>query len=159
MRPARRLYLIPIILFLAAPAAAQVEKVAMTTTGISCGVCAAMSEIYLRQLKTIDQIAISLSKEAVIVTYKSGAVFQPQDLRQALMKTDVGVMQFQIRARGRVRDEAGKRFFLADKDRFALVSSPAASQVAANVEILVEGIVDDKTAPMNLKILAVKTVK
>ncbi len=40
----------------ALPAAAQVEKVAIKTTGISCGTCAAVSEVYLRRLPSIDKI-------------------------------------------------------------------------------------------------------
>ena len=34
----------------AIPASAQVEKVEMHTVGISCGACAAISEVYLRRL-------------------------------------------------------------------------------------------------------------
>jgi len=36
------------------PAFTQVEKVAMKTTGISCGVCAAVSEINFRRLASVD---------------------------------------------------------------------------------------------------------
>src|SRR5439155_1971087 len=43
----------------ALPAAVQLEKVAIKTTGISCGTCAAVSEIYLRRLPSIDKINIS----------------------------------------------------------------------------------------------------
>src|SRR6266699_6935100 len=39
----------------ALPAAVQVEKVAIKTTGISCGTRAAVSEIYLRRLPSIDK--------------------------------------------------------------------------------------------------------
>ncbi len=47
---------IAVALALSAPLLAQVEKVAMRTSGISCGTCAAVSEIYLRQLGGIDKI-------------------------------------------------------------------------------------------------------
>ena len=47
---------------------AQVEKAAMKTTGISCGMCAAVSEVYLRQLPGIDKIKISLSQESIMVS-------------------------------------------------------------------------------------------
>src|SRR5437667_11479843 len=80
----------------ALPAAAQVEKVAIKTTGISCGTCAAVSEVYLRRLPSIDKINISLKNEAVLVSYKPGSSFQPKDLREVFQKTDVGVTQIQI---------------------------------------------------------------
>src|SRR5947208_16458995 len=102
---------------------AQVERVAMRTTGISCGTCAAVSEIYLRQLGGIEKIKISLSQEAIMVSYKSGATFRPKDIRDALKKTDVGVTEFQISARGQVHQQNGKRMFTAGKDVFLLVPS------------------------------------
>ena len=138
---------------------AQVEKVAMRTTGISCGVCAAVSEVYLRRLPAVDKITISLSKEAVMISYKPGAVFQPGDLREALKKSDVGVVQFQISARGHVLEQAGKQYFIAGNDKFVLVSPPASLKLPAGGEISVDGIVDDKPAPMELKILTAKPLK
>src|ERR1041385_3504523 len=95
---------------IALPAMAQVDKVAIRTTGISCGTCAAVSEIYLKRLPNVDKVAISIKNEAVLVSYKAGATFQPKDLRDVLKKTEVGVTQFQISARGRVQEQAGKRF-------------------------------------------------
>src|SRR5438128_12093591 len=112
MKVLQRLFLTILLLAPAVQAFAQVEKVAIRTTGISCGTCAAVSEIYLRQLAGIDKIKISLSNEAIMVTYKPGAAFQPKDIRDALKKTDVGVVQFQISARGRVEEQTGKRLFI-----------------------------------------------
>src|SRR5690242_11234782 len=89
------------------PAFSQVEKAAMRTTGISCGTCAAFSEIYLRRLPQIDKIAISMSKESIMISYKPGADFRPQDLRDALQKTDVGIVQLQISAKGRLKQQDG----------------------------------------------------
>jgi len=66
----------------ALPAAVQVEKVAIKTTGISCGTCAAVSEIYLRRLPSIDKINISMKNEPVLVSYKPGSWFQPKDLHR-----------------------------------------------------------------------------
>src|SRR5438128_7549998 len=97
----RLILLLPALVFVVTlPAFGQVEKAAMKTTGISCGTCAAVSEIYLRQLAGIDKINISLSKEAIMVSYKPGAAFQPKQLRDVLKKHDVGVVQLQIRSRG-----------------------------------------------------------
>src|SRR2546426_7079245 len=97
----RFLLLSALFMGLASPAMAQVERVAIRTTGISCGTCAAVSEFYLRRLPSIDKVNISLKNEAVLVSYKPGSSFQPKDLREVFQKTDVGVTQIQISARGR----------------------------------------------------------
>ena len=141
------------------PAFAQVEKVAMRTTGISCGTCAAVSEILLRQLAGIDKIKISLSSEAIMVSYKPGAAFQPKDIREALKKTDVGVVQFQISARGRLQEQGGKRFFVAGKEKFVLVQAPNGPQVPVDTPVLIEGTVNDRVDPMELKVMTVKPIK
>jgi cation transport ATPase len=138
---------------------AQVEKAAMSTTGISCGTCAVVSEVYLRRLPDIDQVTISRSKEAVMVSYKPGASFQPKDLRDALKKTDVGVVQFQISARGQVREQGGKRYFVAGKDKFILSAAANAPQIPSNIPVLVQGIVNDHANPMDLKVLTFKQLK
>ena len=147
-----------VILGSAASLRAQVEKVAMRTTGISCGMCAAVSEIYLRQLGGVDKIKISLSQEAIMVSYKTGAAFRPKDIRDALKKTDVGVTEFQISARGQVQQQQGKRMFTAGKDVFLLVPSGGPA-VPADMPVVVEGILNDQTNPMELKVLTVKPIE
>lgn len=143
----------------AIPVFAQVEKAAMKTTGISCGTCAAVSEIYLRQLSGIDKINISLSKEAIMVSYKPGAAFQPKAIRDALKKTDVGVVTLQVSARGRVQEQAGKRIFVAGNDKFALQSSPESLRLPLNTPILVEGVLNDQVEPMELKVMTFQATK
>ncbi len=141
---------------IASPAMAQVDKVAIRTTGISCGTCAAVSEIYLRRLPTVDKVVISIKNEAVLVSYKTGASFQPKELRDVLKKTEVGVTQFQISARGRVQEQAGKRFFLAGKDRFLLVTGANATQVPLNTTVSVEAVINDRVEPMELRVMTFK---
>src|SRR5947208_8181221 len=143
---------------LASPAMAQVERVAIRTTGISCGTCAAVSEFYLRRLPSIDKVNISLKNEAVMVSYKPGSVFQPKDLREIFQKTDVTVTQMQISARGRVQEQAGKRFFIAGKDRFLLMSAANSPQVPVNTPVTVEGVVNDRVDPMELRVMTVKPI-
>jgi len=138
---------------------AQVEKAAMKTTGISCGMCAAVSEVYLRQLPGIDKIRISLSQEAIMVSYKPGAAFQPKQLHEALKKTDVGIVQLQIGARGRIEGQSEKRFFVAGNDRFAVVSTPNGAEIPVNTPLAIEGILNDQAQPMELKILTFKIEK
>ena len=155
----QQILLLSSLLTVAVPTAAQVEKAAIRTTGISCGTCAAVSEFYLRRLPSIDKISISRKNEAVMVSYKPGATFQPKDLREALQKTDVGITQLQISARGRVQEQAGKRFFIAGKDRFLLVSAPNTPQLPSNTPILIEAVVNDRTDPMELRIMTYKPLQ
>lgn len=138
---------------------AQVQKVAIRTTGISCGTCAFVSEIYLKRLAGVDTIKISLSNEAVMVSYKPGAVFQPKDIRDALQKTDVGVLQFQISARGRVEERGGIRFFIAGRDRFVLTAVPDDPRVPSGTAVLIEATLNDQTDPMELKVMTIKPIK
>ncbi len=148
-----------LVLAAALPAMAQVEKAAIRTDGISCGVCAAVSEFYLKRLPSIDKITISLKNEAVMISYKPGSTFQPKDLREALKKTDVTVTQMQISARGQVQEQAGKRFFIAGKDKFALVSAANAPQLPSDTPVMIEAVVNDKTDPMELRIMTFKPLK
>ena len=140
------------------PAFAQVEKVAMKTTGISCGVCAAVSEINFRRLASVDKVTISRSSEAIMVSYKPGSAFHPQEFRDLLKPLEVGIAQFQISAKGRLQEQGGKRFFLAGKDKFLLVTAANAPPVPSDAPVLIEGIVNDHTYPMELKIMTVKLV-
>jgi cation transport ATPase len=138
------------------PAMAQVERVAIRTTGISCGTCAAVSEIYLKRLPSVDKVIISIKNEAVMVSYKPGSTFQPKDLRDVLKKTEVGVTQLQISARGRVQEQAGKRFFVAGKDKFVLISGSSTTQIPSNVPVSIEATVNDRVDPMELRVMTFK---
>jgi hypothetical protein len=155
----RQHLLLPLVLLTSAGSAfAQVERVAIRTTGISCGTCAAFSEIYLRRLAGVDTITISLSTEAILLSYKSGAAFQPKEIRDVLKRTDVGVLQFQISARGRVQERGGSRFFVAGKDRFVLAAAPNTPQVPSDTAVVIEATVDDHTDPMELKVMTIKRI-
>jgi len=157
MKPQNHIFLLCALLLASAfPALAQVERAAMKTQGISCGVCAAVSEVYLRKLASIDQITISKKNEAVMVSYKPGSSFQPKDLRDALGKTDATITSMQISARGRVQEQAGKQVFIAGKDKFVLVSAPTSPQVPKDTPILIEAVVNDRATPMELRVMSVK---
>lgn len=148
-----------VVLAAAIPAMAQVEKAAMKTTGISCGVCAAVSEVNLRRITGVDKVTISRSAEAIMVAYKPGAPFQPAEIRKVLEPLNVGIVQFQISAKGRVEEQAGKRFFVAGKDRFLLAASANAPKVPAGTPVLIEGRLNDKLNPMELQVMTVKPVQ
>jgi copper chaperone CopZ len=140
-------------------AVAQVEKVAITTTGISCGVCAAVSEVQFRRLPTVAHVAISLSRETITLSYKPGSSFDPRQIRQVLRPLEVGVALFQITAAGRVRQEAGKCFFDAGRDSFILVPEKTASAIPIDTAVLIEGIVNDSLEPIQLKISSFRPLK
>jgi copper chaperone CopZ len=146
------------LLTLIVPLSSQVETVAMHTTGISCGVCAAVSEINLKRMAGVDRVAISLAKEAIIIYYKPGAAFSPRRIREVLQPLEVGVVQFQISARGCVQGPDGKRFFTAGKDRFVLVP-PGDAPLPHDTPVLIEAILNDRLEPMELKILSFKPLK
>ena len=153
------LLVFPLTFLMAVPVFSQVEKAAMRTTGISCGTCAALSEIYLRRLPQIDKIAISMSKESIMVSYKPGAEFRPQDLREALQKTDVGIVQLQVSARGRIQQQGGKHFFFAGKDKFVVLPPANGSHLPLDVPVMIEAMLNDKAAPMELKVMTVTPLK
>ncbi len=140
----------------AGPAVAQVEKVAIRTTGISCGACAAVSEISFRRMPGVDKVTISLSQETILLTYKPGAAFDPRRIREVLRPLEVGVVQFLIGARGYLEDQGGRRFFAAGKDRFALVIAGNALVVPPGGPVWIEGVLDDRSEPMEVKVLKLR---
>ena len=148
-----------LVIFVAGVSQAQVEKVAMRTTGISCGICAGLSELYFRRLPGVDQVKISLRTESLMLTYKPGAVFDPAAIRKILEPLKVGVVQFQIGARGQVLEEQGRRFLIAGRDRFALLDAIDSPEVPLKVPVRVEGILFDHATPRELKVLTVKPLQ
>ena len=159
LRPDMRILLCPaLILTFSLPARAQVEKVAIRTTGISCGSCAIFSEVYLKELPGVDKITISLSKEAVMITYKPGAAFRPQELREALKRTAVGVVQMQIDALGHMERRPNETIFVAGRDVFKVASLPALATIPPGVPLAIESVVNDLANPMELKILTFRLV-
>ena len=94
-----------------------------------------------------------------MVSYKPGSAFQPKDLREIFQKTDVAVTQMQISARGRVQEQAGKRFFIAGKDKFLLVSAANTTQLPSDTPISIEAVVNDRATPMELRIMTFKAIQ
>jgi hypothetical protein len=135
------------------PASGQVEKLAMRTTGISCGICAGLSEVYFRRLPGIDQVKISLRNEAIMLTYKPGAKFDPEAIRKVLDPLKVGVVQFQIGAHGEVREAEGKQFLQAGKDRFLIRDAIDSPNLPVGTPLRIEGILFDHATPMEIKVL------
>ena len=156
-----QLILLPsaLVIALAMPALAQVEMVAMRTIGIECGVCAAVSEINLRRIEGVDKVTISKSNESVMIAYSPGALFQPEEIREVLAPLFVQIKVFQVRARGIVQEQDGKRFFVAGKDRFVLApASPGSPEVPSGTPVVIEAVLDDTPNPMELTVLTFKSV-
>src|SRR5690242_13352403 len=128
----------------------------MRTTGISCGICAGLSEIYFRRLPGVDQVKISLKNEAIMLTYKPGAAFDPGAIRKVLEPLKVGVVQFQIGVRGEVRESAGKQVLQAGKDTFVVRNTIDAPILPLNTPLRIEGILFDHATPMEVKVLDFK---
>jgi copper chaperone CopZ len=160
MKLLARILLSAVMLAAALPAFAQVERSALRTPGISCGTCAAVAEADLRKMAGVDDVVISLPNEAVMVSFKADAVFQPAEIRKILARVEVPIAVFQIRARGRVQEQDGKRYFQAGKDKFVLVpGGPDAPQVAPETLVEIDATLNDKANPMELKVLAVRPVQ
>ena len=132
------------------PTAAQVEKVAIRTTGISCGACAAIAEIQFRRTPGVENVAISLSTESITVFYKSGASLDLLRIRRVLQQLQVGIVQFQITAVGHVQEVGTKVFFVAAEDKFALENSVAAD-IPRERTVRLEGLIDDRFSPVRIK--------
>ena len=144
------------LLLLAMPLPAQVEKVEMLTTGISCGACAGLSEIYFRRMPGIAKVTISLSKESITLFYKLGTKFDPPALRKVLQPLEVGIVKFQITARGLIQEQGGKRILIAGKDTFALMGDTAGPATHSGTEIRIQGLlINERSALMELRILNV----
>ena len=149
----RMFSLLPILFAASLPVSGQVEKIAMRTTGISCGICAGLSEVYFHRLPGIDQVKISLRNEAIMLTYKPGAKFDAQAIRKVLEPLKVGVLQFQIGARGDVRESEGKQFLQAGKDRFLIRNTVDSPTLPVGTPLRIEGILFDHATPMEVKVL------
>ncbi len=113
-------------------------------------------EVALRRLEGVDKIAISIPNQTFQVTLEGGAAFDPAGIREAVGKADVGVLRFAIAARGSVRVEDQKRFFVAGKDKFLLVNS---ADVPTDTPVSIQGLVDDLAKPWELRIRQSKPVK
>ena len=113
-------------------------------------------EIAMRRLEGVDKISISISKQTFEVSFKPGSSFRPWDLRDAVAKAEVDVVKFYVSARGQVKLENSKRYFLAGRDKFLLPDSP---KVPVGVMLSVVGSVDDSQEPFQLRIQDFKPLR
>jgi len=113
-------------------------------------------EVAIRRLDGVDQVAISMEKQQVVVTYKGAASFQPKPLREAVGYASVTILRFEIQARGRLQVQGDKQFFIAGKDRFLLVNPP---KMPDDHALSISGeILNDTSEPMELKVAEFRIV-
>lgn len=130
----------------------------MRTTGISCGICAGLSEIYFRRLPGVDKVKISLRNEAILLTYKPGATVDPEAIRKVLEPLKVGVVQFQVSLRGEIRKTGGRQILQAGKDRFVVRDAIDSPVLPLNTPLHIEAILFDRVTPREVKVLDFKPV-
>ena len=129
----------------------QVETVAIRTTGISCGVCAVVSEINFRRMPGITEVRISLSEETVLLLYKADASLDVARIKDVLQPLGVGVTQLEITARGRLQEQEGKRYFVAGKNRFRV---SGAARVPGDATVSIKGVITEPLERMELRQIA-----
>lgn len=138
------------------PAPAQVEKVHADVEGITCQGCVVIMEVALRRLEAVADLSISMSKQTLDVELKPGHEFRPEAIREAVNQTDVSIVRFQIQARGYIKEDPTGRYFLAQKNKFAIVDSP---QAPVETPLRILGQVDDSVDDLpRLKILSYQTL-
>lgn len=138
---------------------AQIKKVDIRTTGISCGVCAAVSELNFKRMPGIDQVMISRSKEAILLSYKPGSSFRPQQIWEVLQPLGIGIVEFHITARGHMEEHGGKCLFIAGNSKFVLAPAGNTPTVPADTPVLIEAALNDRVDPAEVKILNFKLLK
>jgi copper chaperone CopZ len=138
------------------PGLAQVEKVEILTSGISCGVCAAVSEVQFRRMEGIDKVTINLPKEAITLHYKADAGFSAQALQRVLDPLNVQILRLRIAARGRIEDgPAGKKSLVAGRNRFVVWLPAGAGMIDPKEHVFVEGLLIGRGETMECKVATV----
>lgn len=132
---------------------AQVQKAYIRTSGISCGVCAAVSEVGFRRLPDVEHVSISLAKEAILVSYSRNGNFSLRAIHDILDPQKVGIIEIQITAEGRVLEEHGKRIFVTAKDKFSLAAGGNTPVLPVDRLIYIEAALDERRQPLELTVL------
>jgi copper chaperone CopZ len=134
----------------------QVAKVEILTSGISCGICAAVSEFQFRRMPAVKSVAISLPNESITISYKSGAAFSPRAIHEVLNPLHVQVLRLRIEASGYMEESKdGKRYLVCGQDRFQLRPSPKSEGIEPGVPLMVDGVVIERRETLELLLMKV----
>jgi len=120
---------------------AQVETVEILTSGISCGVCAAVSEFQFRRMEGISKVTISLPKESITLKYQANTWFSLQSIQAVLEPLHVQVLRIRVEARGRIEiGSEGKKFLVAGRNRFPVRLPAGTAMIDPGAQLLVDGV-------------------
>jgi hypothetical protein len=97
-----------------------------------------------RRLDGVSDISISQREQTAEVRFEGDHAFSPAEFRKAVGEAGVKVVRFEVDACGAARDEAGKRWLIAGKNRWPLTGDRA---VPLGQPLCVTGRLDDRTDP------------
>ena len=144
-------------LFLAPVAAlAQVESVEILTSGVSCGVCAVVSEVQFRRMEGIERVAISLPKESITLYYKPGAGFSLPAIQSVLEPLKVQILRIRMTARGNVEDgPEDRKTLIAGRNRFLLRLPREAGNISPKEQLFLEGLLIGSGETMEYRVATI----
>ena len=142
--------------FAQASGLAQIETAEILTSGVSCGVCAAVSEVQFRRMEGVGKVTISLPKESITLYYKPYAGFSVQAVQRVLDPLNVRILRIRITARGRLEDgPEGKKFLVVGRNRLLVRLPPGAGEISPGEHVVVEGLLIQSGETMECKVAKV----
>lgn len=132
------------------PSLAQLDRVVAEAVpgDIDCLPCAVTIEAAMKQVPGVDQVAISMSKQMVAITFHEGARFTPKLYREAIGKADVRVQTFHVAMRGKAEQTGNQVYFVSGQDRFLIPQPPADLPIGKLLGVM--AVVDDSTEPPSI---------
>jgi len=162
-RRLKRQIVVLVVAFLAArfSGSAQVNRVEILTSGISCGVCAVVSEIQFRRMPGVGKVDISLSNESITISYGPDAEFSPEAIHQILQPLNVHVLRLRIWARGRIEElKKGEYRLVTGRHKFAVKLRAGTGSIQTGTPVLIEGIIlNERVSPMELRAVKVSVLE
>jgi copper chaperone CopZ len=132
----------------------QVARVEILTSGISCGICAAVSEFQFRRMPAVKSVAISLPNESITISYKSGAAFSPRAIHEVLNPLQVQVLRLRIEASGYMEESRdGKLYLVCGQNRFQVKPSPKSEGIEPGAPLIVDGVVIERGETLELLLM------
>jgi copper chaperone CopZ len=132
---------------------AQVEKVEILTSGISCGVCAAVSEVQFRRMEGIGNVTISLAKETITLHYKPDARFSVKEIEGVLEPLKVHILRMRMDARGFLEaGRDGKMLLVAGRNRIPVRLREGTGVIEAGTQLLLQGLIMGRGETMEYRV-------
>ena len=119
---------------------AQVDTVEILTSGISCGVCAAVSEVQFRRMEGIGNVTISLPKETITLHYKPDALFSAKEIERVLEALKVHILRMRMDARGYLETGlGGKMLLVARRTRIPVRFREGTETIQLGTQLFMQG--------------------